>query len=447
MSKKYFLPKCIVTQNQNREILRDYVIEVENGIISNLIPKRQFESSFESNLEPNFENLVLIPGFIQTHIHLCQTLFRGLADDLTLLDWLRLKIFPYENAHNENSLKSSVKLGIHELQTSGTTTILDMGTINHQEVTFDELINSKMRAFSGKSMIDRNELYPPFKESTDDCLNSSYNLAKEYHQKFNGKIKYGFAPRFVLSCSEKLLTESYEMLKDFDNALYHTHASENKDEIKTVRDETRKENVEYFDYLGLLGSSTVLVHCVHLNNTEIQAIKNTNTKIVHCPSSNLKLASGIADIPSLLNEEIIVSLGSDGAPCNNNLNMFTEMRLSALIHKLAHGTSVLNANEVFDLATINGARTLNLQDKIGSIEVGKKADLVFLDLEKSNQVLTDNDESLYSSIVFSGGKDNVKHVMIEGEWVVYDGVSSIYEEKEIVGEGKDELIKLLDRVK
>lgn len=216
--KKIIIPKNILTVDSQNNILTNYAVEIEGNRIINIFPVQEIDKNkFEGEIF-NFPNLTLIPGFIQTHVHLCQTLFRGLAEDMELLDWLQKKIFPYENSHNKNSLRLSAQLGIHELQKGGTTTILDMGTINHHEIIFDELIKSNMRAISGKCMMDINSLYPKFIESTEDSLSQSYQLAKEFHNSNNGKIKYGFAPRFVLSCSEHLLKETKSMMKDFYEA-------------------------------------------------------------------------------------------------------------------------------------------------------------------------------------------------------------------------------------
>ena len=392
-----------------------------------------------------FENLTLIPGFVQTHIHLCQTLFRGLADDLELLDWLQLKIFPYENAHNKKSLLTAVRLGINELLLSGTTTLLDMGTLRHQEVIFEELQNSGIRAIAGKCLIDENDLFPEFKSDTKTELNEIFQLAKTYHDTSNRKIKYGFAPRFVLSCSEELLKESFEMKKDFEGSLYHTHSSENQSEIAEVRRRHKKENIEYFNSIGVIDDHSVLAHCIHVNNKETELLKKKNVRVSHCPSSNLKLGSGIANIPKYLSKGISVSLGADGAPCNNNLSVFNEMRLAALIQKPVHGATVMDAKTVFKLATIEGAKALHLQEEIGSIEIGKKADLVLLDLSTNVHSISDNDESVYSDIVYSSTGDCVHSVMIEGEWKVINKKSILYDQSELNSKSKEELKKLLKR--
>jgi len=439
------IPKNIVTVDAKDRILINHFIEIINGKIVRIAKNDEKLFKKSKNDVYRFENLTLIPGFVQTHIHLCQTLFRGLADDLELLEWLQLRIFPYENAHNKNSLLASIRLGINELLLSGTTTFLDMGTLRHQEIIFEELQHSGMRAIAGKCLIDKNDLFPEFKSNTKSELDEIYQLAKTYHKTSNGKIKYGFAPRFVLSCSEKLLKESFEMKKDFPGSLYHTHSSENKNEIAEVKRRHNKENIEYFDSIGVIDDHSVLAHCIHVNDKETELLKKNDVRVSHCPSSNLKLGSGIADIHKYLSKGISVSLGADGAPCNNNLSIFNEMRLAALIQKPIHGPLAMSAKTVFKLATIDGTKALHLQNEIGSIEVGKKADLVLLDLSTNSHSISDDDESVYSDIVYSSTSECVHSVMIEGEWKVLNKKSLLYDQSELNQKSKEELKKLLKR--
>jgi cytosine/adenosine deaminase-related metal-dependent hydrolase len=446
MSKKIIIPKQIITINSKMEIHRDFFLEIEDGIISKIDEVKNISlDSYDGEIF-NFPSLTLMPGFVQTHIHLCQTLFRGLADDMQLLDWLQKKIFPLENNHYANSLRISAQLGISELLMSGTTTLLDMGTMNHQEVVFEEMIKSGIRGFSGKCMIDENDLFPSFKESTKNSINSTIDLAKSFHNSENGRINYGFAPRFVLSCSEGLMKETLNIMNDFDGSLYHTHSSENKSEIKAVKEKYGKENIEYFNSIGILSDRTILAHAIHTNEKEVELLKTTKTRVAHCPSSNLKLGSGVADIPKYLDRGISVSIGADGAPCNNNLNMFIEMRLASLIQKPIYEPTVMDAKQMIKLATIEGAKALHLENEIGSIEVGKKADLLFLNLEKANHTMLDSDENLYSSIVYSADKSDVDSVMVEGKWVVRNGINQIYDKEEMLFDGKMELRKLLNRL-
>ena len=445
-NKKIIIPKRIVTVDKNDLILSNTAVEIiDNRITSFIQPEKINRQSYEGKIY-DYPDLTLIPGFIQTHVHLCQTLFRGLADDLQLLEWLQKKIFPFENAHNKNSLKNSTKLGINELLLGGTTTLLDMGTLRHQEVVFEEMISSGIRGYSGKCLIDENELFPSFKSSTENELKYMNELANEFHNAEEGRIRYGFAPRFVLSCSEELLKETKSMMNDFPGSVYHTHSSENKNEIAEVRKKYNKENIEYFDSINVLDDHTVLAHCVHLNENEKLILKTKNVKVAHCPSANLKLGSGIANIPDYIERGISVSIGADGPPCNNNLSVFTEMRLAALIQKPIHGPEAMDAKTVFKLATIEGAKALHLENEVGSIEIGKKADLVLMDLNSYVNSVLDNDEQVYSNLVYSSGTNNVRSVMMDGKWVVTNGESLIYNKNKLREDSINELKDLLKRM-
>ncbi len=446
MKRKLIIPKAIVTANNSNNILYNHAVLIVDGKIENIIASDdELVKKFEGEII-DAKELVLIPGFVQTHIHLCQTLFRGLADDLELLDWLQKRIFVYENSHTKESLRASVQLGLNDLISGGTTSILDMGTLRHQEVVFEELIKTGMRAFAGNCMIDQNQLFPTFKETSQWNIKETYSMAKTFHNSNNGKIKYGFAPRFVLSCTEKLLIDTKEMMKDFPDSIYHTHSSENKREVETVRSMTGKENIEYFESIGILDSHTVLAHCIHLNNKEVEFLKENSVRISHCPSSNLKLGSGIADIPRYIKEGISVSLGADGAPCNNTLSAFSEMRLAALIQKPIHGPTSMDAKTVFRMATIDGAKALSIDKEVGSIEIGKNADLVLLNINKADQPMQIGDEQIYSSIVYSASKENVHSVIIDGELVFKNGNSLLYDKEKLIANGKEQLNELLKRV-
>jgi len=445
MVKKLIIPKRIVCADKQNRILKSTALEITDNKVSSFISldkiqKEKYDEVYET------QDLTLIPGFIQTHVHLSQTLFRGLADDLPLLEWLRLKIFPFENAHDENSLRITAQLSINELLMGGTTTFLDMGTLRYGEVVFGEIINSGIRGFSGKCLIDENDLFPDFKSNTKNELNNVQSLAKSFHNSGEGRVKYSFSPRFVLSCTEALLKETKEIMKDYSRSVYHTHSSESIDEVNEVRKRFHKENIEYFNSIGVLDDHTILAHCVHTSDNERKMLKDRNTRIAHCPSANMKLGSGIAPIPQYLKEGISVTLGADGAPCNNNLSIFNEMRLASLIQKPIHGTEIMDAKTLFRMATIEGAKALHIQNEVGSIEMGKKADLLLIDLDSYSNSYSDSDETVYSDIVFSSTTENVKSVMVDGKWLVKDRQSLVYDQREIFSKGKEELQNLFSRL-
>jgi cytosine/adenosine deaminase-related metal-dependent hydrolase len=253
------------------------------------------------------------------------------------------------------------------------------------------------------------------------------HLYEKWHNTANGRIKYAFAPRFLLCCSQDLITETAKLAENYDIP-FHSHAAETQYEIDYILNHYGVGNIRYFEKLGAARANLCLAHCIWPQQGEKDVLKQNNIKVLHCPSSNLKLGSGIAPIPDYLDDGINVSLGADGAPCNNNLNIFQEMRLAALIQKPIYGPDVMNAEDVVRMATIEGAKALNLENRIGSITPGKNADLIFIESEKINTIPFDN---VYAKLVYSTNQDSISHVMVDGEWVVKDRVLCNYDINEI----------------
>lgn len=353
--------------------------------------------------------LWLMPGFVQAHTHLIQTLFRGMADDLPLLDWLRNRIWPLEAAHDEESAYWSARLGLTEMLLSGTTAILDMASVRHTDQVFRAAQEIGIRAHIGKAMMDRpNEA--GLSESTEQSLKTSCDLSDRWHGK--GLLHYAFAPRFVPSCTEALLRQTVVEARN-RGCLVHSHASENTDEVELVHSLTGKSNVDYLHQIGMTGMDVVLAHCIHLTDHEIELLAQTGTAIVHCPGSNLKLASGIAPIPTFIRNGSRLTIGADGAPCNNRMDPFAEMRLAALIQKPEHGADVLEAADILDVATINGANVLNTGG--GDLVEGSAADIVALDPKMAHSFGGGHPSGM---VVYSMTPANVCHVWINGNLVV-----------------------------
>ncbi|MCM3217607.1 5'-deoxyadenosine deaminase [Niallia taxi] len=389
-------------------------------------------------------NHTVIPGFVQTHIHLCQTLFRGKGDDLELMDWLRKRIWPLEAAHDQESIYYSAMLGIGELVESGTTTIVDMETVHHADFAFQAIAESGIRAVSGKVMMDKGSEVPAaLQEKTADSIQQSVDLLEKWDQFDDGRIQYAFSPRFVVSCTEELLKE-VKVLSDKYKTFVHTHASENKTEIEIVQQETGMRNVVYLDHLGLANDRLILAHCIWLDEEEKRIIKEKGVHVSHCPGSNLKLASGIAETPHLLHNHASVSLGADGAPCNNNLDMFNEMRLAALIQKPIHGPTAMDARTVFRMATIGGAKAVGLETEIGSIEVGKKADIAILNLQNFH-TYPSYDVDPVSRIVYSATRADVVTTIINGRIIMENKIMRTMDKQIILKEADTSIRRLLKR--
>jgi cytosine/adenosine deaminase-related metal-dependent hydrolase len=360
----------------------------------------------------------VLPGLVQAHTHLCQTLCRGAADDLPLLAWLKERVWPYEAALDEAAMRASVRLAAAELLLSGTTAILDMGTVHETDALADELARSGLRATIGKAMMDTGEGVPArLHETTRASLDESDALARRWGGAADDRLRYAYAPRFVLSCSEALLREVANRVRA--GARLHTHASEQLAECELVRAERGDDNIAYFGALGLLGPRSALAHCVHPSMRERHLLATSGAHVVHCPSSNLKLGSGLAPIPELLQQGISVALGADGAPCNNNLDGLLELRLAALLHKHRVGTDALPAPVALELATLGGARAIGRADELGSLEVGKRADVIVLDLFTPHGVPSPDP---ISQVVYAAQSRDVRHVFVDGRQLVADGV-------------------------
>jgi 5-methylthioadenosine/S-adenosylhomocysteine deaminase len=358
----------------------------------------------------------VLPGFVQTHIHLCQTLFRGYADDLPLMDWLRRRVWPMEAAHTPATLRSAARLAIFELLSSGTTTVLTMETVHDTDVVFEVAAQSGIRATIGKCLMDSAAEAPSrLQETANTSLDESRALRARWHGTEGGRLQAAYAPRFAVSCSRDLL-EAVAGLSAGADALVHTHASESRDEIAIVRELSGgMSNIEYLASLHLATPRLCAAHCVWVDEREQRVLAEHDVKVMHCPSSNLKLGSGIAPVAEMRTGGITVSLGADGAACNNHLDMFEEMRLAALLQATRQGPGSLTARDALGMATRAGARTLGLEHEIGSIEPGKRADLIVIDRDRPH-LLPGPDP--YSTIVYAARATDVRTTIVDGQVLV-----------------------------
>jgi 5-methylthioadenosine/S-adenosylhomocysteine deaminase len=359
----------------------------------------------------------VVPGLVQAHVHLCQVLMRGMADDLPLLEWLRSRIWPLEAAHHEASIGASADLGLLEAMLGGTTTILDMGTVRAHDAVMEACAASGIRAISGKAMMDDGDGVPVgLRESTRASLDESERLARDWSGAADGRIGYAWAPRFVLSCSEKLIRGVVERASERDE-IVHTHAAEHAAERAAVRDALGDEDVAVLRRWGVSGPRAVLAHGVQLDVDEARGVARDGTRIVHCPSANLKLGSGIARVAELDGMGVALAIGADGAPCNNNLDAWVELRHAALLAKIRTGVTTLPARRAFRLATIEGARALGLDAITGSLEPGKRADLAVVRLDGAH---AEPGGDVFSRLVYACTSRDVVHVMVDGALVVKD---------------------------
>jgi 5-methylthioadenosine/S-adenosylhomocysteine deaminase len=361
---------------------------------------------------------IVAPGFVQAHVHVCQALFRGHAEDRALLPWLRERIWPGEAAHTTDTLQASTALGVAELLLGGTTTALDMGTVHHTDAVFRTALKMGMRLVSGKAHMDSGERPAGLTETTAASMREANRLADEWHawRSDDAMLGYAYAPRFILSCTPELMKQVVVEARA-RGCMMHTHASENPGEIEAVRAMTGNDNIAALHALGMTGSDVVLAHCVWTSDAERALLRSTGTKVAHCPSTNLKLASGTAPIPAYLDSGIVVGIGADGAPCNNRLSAFTEMRLSSLLQKPILGASAMPAKTALRLMTMGGAAVLGKAHALGSIEVGKRADVIVVRTDRPHLRPRADPTTM---LVYAAEASDVRDVFVEGKHVVAD---------------------------
>ncbi|HSQ68073.1 MAG TPA: amidohydrolase family protein [Polyangiaceae bacterium] len=400
---------------------RDTVLEadllVQGGRIAAIGPK-----AARAALRParviDARGCAVIPGIVQAHVHLCQVLFRGMADDLPLLSWLRERIWPLEAAHDEKSLRASAELGLLEAMRAGTTTLLDMGTVHGYDAVMDACVRAGVRAVGGKAMMDAGGGVPAgLRETTRASLDESERLCRDWHGHPSGRVGYAYAPRFILSCSEQLVRGAAERA-EAAHAHVHSHVAEHPSEREAVRAALGRDDVEVLRGWGVRGPRAILAHGVQLTDDEAREVARDGTRIVHCPSANLKLGSGIARVAELDALGVPLALGCDGAPCNNNLDPWQEVRHAALLAKTRTGPSALPARRALRLMTIDGANALGLGAEVGSLELGKRADVAVVRLDGAH---VEPGGDVFSRLVYAAKSSDVRHVLVDGEIVVHDG--------------------------
>lgn len=421
----------IVTMNATDSVFRGSVL-IEDGRIVALV---RGTATPTADRVVDLDGHALVPGFVQTHVHGCQTLFRGAADDRPLLDWLKQRIWPLEAAHDPTSLAASCELTALELLRSGTTAALTMETVHHTDAAFDAYARTPLKATVGKCLMDHGDDVPKgLAESTSEALREAERFLREYPPHSDSRLRACFAPRFALSCSEALLRDVAAATRSH-GALIHTHGAEQKAEVEFVRRKTGMFNLAYLDHVGMLDASLRLAHVVHLDAAEWPLLRDSGTHVLHCPSSNLKLGSGIAPIVRYLALGIPVSIGADGAPCNNNLDALREARLAAQLQAQREGPGSLSALEVLALITRNGAVALERAHEFGSIREGLAADLVEIDLGGPHVVPSPDP---VSAIVYAAERSDIQRVFVDGEIVVERGVAQYTDASRVVARAQEE---------
>jgi cytosine/adenosine deaminase-related metal-dependent hydrolase len=396
-------------------ILDDGAILVEGSTITAVGSRSEILKQNPNQKQETFD--VVAPGLIGGHIHSVQSLGRGIADDHALLDWLSDYVLPMEAALTAEETTVAAKLAYLEMIESGMTGAIDHLTVHHSEEAIKAAQDMGIRTRIGKVLMDQNAP-KELTQATDKALQESEDLLESYHETGDGRIKYALTPRFAVSCSEACLRGVRELANRYEDVIIHTHSSENRDEIASVEAETGMRNIHWLNEVGLTGGDVVLAHCVWTNDSERKILARTETNVTFCPSSNMKLASGIAPIEDYLDRGINVAIGNDGPPCNNTLDPFTEMRNGSLLQKVDElNPEALPSETIFDMATINGAQAAGF-DRVGKLKEGWKADVIGLNFDSPR---TTPVHDVLSHLVYCVHGSDVEFTMVDGKVLQENG--------------------------
>lgn len=403
------------------QLLEHAALVISGAEIIDLLPIREARQRFRALQTYVLPDHVLIPGMINLHTHAAMALMRGLADDLPLMDWLQSHIWPAEqHVVSERFVQDGTLLAAVEMLRAGVTCFNDM--YFYPEAAAGAIERVGIRASLGLVVL---EFPTAYAGDADDYLHKG--LAARDALRQHTRITTCFAPHAPYTISDKTFGKVLTYAEQLELNI-HLHLHETRDEVVQGEAQHGCRPLQRLSTLGMLGPNLVAAHCVHLHPAEIEMLAAHGCHVAHCPASNLKLASGIAPVPALLQAGLNVGLGTDGAASNNRLDMLAEMRLAALLAKSYGDAAILPAWQALEMATINGARALGLEDKIGSLERGKAADVVAIDLSMPE---TQPCYDPLSQLVYAAGREQVTHTWVDGELRYARGVHQPIDQDEL----------------
>ena len=434
MTDNTILIKNALILNPNNFEEKKQSLLIKNDLIAEISDEID-ESNVDKIIDASGK--ILLPGLVNTHTHLSMTLFRGLADDLSLDSWLNDHIWPMEANLNGDYCYIGALLGAVELIKSGTTTFSDM--YFYMEDVARAVDEAGIRAVLSYGMIDFGDA-----ERREAEIKENLDLFKNCNGMADGRIKVFLGPHSPYTASEELLIKVRQLADEYNMGI-HIHVSETQKEINDISEEKGLRPFEYLDKIGFLGPDVLAAHCVWLSDEEIDIIKKNNVKVSHNPCSNMKLASGIAPISKLLEKDVCVSIGTDGASSNNNLDLIEELKTASLLQKVSTlDPNVLNSHEALAMGTINGAEALGLSDETGSIEVGKKADIILIDKNSANMV--PDSTTLTSNVIYSANGSNVDTTICNGKILMENKKLTVLDEQEIYEKAREAIKNLKEAI-
>ena len=428
INARWVIPVDATNNNPENNILEHHSLAINDGKIIAILPTDKAQNKYTAAKEHQFENHVVMPGLINCHTHAAMTLFRGLADDLPLMEWLNQHIWPAEQKWiGPEFVNDGTRHAIAEMIRGGTTCFNDMYFFPDQAAEI--AVETGIRAAIGLIVID----FPTaWAKDADEYLLKGEQVHDKYRH--NSHIHTAFAPHAPYTVSDEPLQRINILAEELDIPV-HMHIHETADEVRQSEEQHGKRSIQRLHKLGLLSPRLLAVHMTQLTKDEIALISAQGVHVVHCPESNLKLASGFCPVNDLLQEDINVALGTDGAASNNDLDMLGEMRTAALLAKGTTGnSSVLPAHQALEMATINGAKALGIDHITGSLTKGKAADVIAIDLD------TIESQPLYdpiSHIVYAANRNQVSDVWVAGKQLLKNRVLTSIEEKTVLNKSRE----------
>ncbi len=420
----------VVTMDDRRRVLKNFSIGIEDGRIVEISQKIGCEADYEIN----GEGMVALPGLINAHTHLAMTLFRGTADDMPLQDWLTKAIWPVEAQLQARHVYAGSLLGCLENIASGVTTFNDMYFYLEEVARAAE--EAGVRAILSFPLLD-----VAGEEQGKELLKKARKGLSKF-AKENSRIRVFVGPHAPYTCSQELLMKARELAREYNTGI-HIHVAETEKEVEDSLREKGKRPFEYLESIGFLGDNVLAAHAVHVSRKEMEILKKRGVSIAHCPVSNMKLCSGVAPVKEYLSSGINVALGTDGCASNNTLDMFEEIKMAALLQKVYTGdASAVRAMQALEMATINGARALGIADEVGSIEAGKRADIVLINMKKPS--LTPN-FSPVSHLVYATRGCDVYATIVDGEILMLNGEFRTLDPEKVMRFAEEEALDLFRR--
>jgi len=441
----------VVTMDGRRRVFKDGKVLIKDGAIRQVEKSADFKQQDPADIEIDARGKVVLPGLIDIHVHLAQALIRGCADDTSLIDWLQKFVWPLQGNFDAQDGRVSAELCMLEMIKSGTTTFLE--SLLHTRYGFDGIAEtvgrSGMRGILSKTVMglpgygsEKDIMHPGMVEDAATTMREVETYFQRWNGKADGRIGVWYGARSLGACTPQLYEEIARGAKRLGTGVT-MHLSEVQEDVRYTEKEFGKMPAEFMDQVGLVGPKVVFAHGVWLTEKEWQILAKKGASVAHCPSSNMKLSSGIAKVPEMMRTGVNVGLGCDGGPSNNSYDMIREMKTASLLQKVRTMDPVtMGAETVLEMATINGAKALGLQGQIGSLEPGKKADIIIVAMQEPHLTPAFNP---VSHIAYAALGSDVETTIIDGKIIMDGRKVNTLDEQKILHEANERATKLLER--